>query len=99
MMLNIQPFSLFKACIDLATKLLYFFLFWLIAESGATVCRALEVLKEHGARENNIFLVTLFATPRGTKRCLDSFPDITMLTSEIHEQSPTNFGLKYFGSD
>ena len=55
MMLNIQPFSLFKACIDLATKLLYFFLFWLIAESGATVCRALEVLKEHGARENNIF--------------------------------------------
>ena len=69
------------------------------AESGATVCRALDVLKEHGAKETNIFLVTLFATPRGTKRCLDSFPNITMLTSEIHEQSPSHFGSKYFGSD
>ena len=68
-------------------------------ESGATVCRALEVLKEHGASEKNIVLVTLFATPKGTKRCLDAFPNITMLTSEIHEQSPSNFGLKYFGSD
>ena len=70
-----------------------------IIETGATVCRALEVLKEHGANERNIVLVTLFATPRGTKRCLDTFPFVTMLTSEIHEQSPSNFGLKYFGSD
>ena len=63
------------------------------------MCRALEVLKEHGAKETNIFLVTLFATPQGAKRCLDSFPNITMLTSEIHEQSPSHFGPKYFGSD
>ena len=70
-----------------------------VVETGATVSRALEVLKEHGVNEKNVVLVTLFCTPLGAYSCLKKFPNITVLTSEVHEQCPSHFGPKYFGSD
>ena len=69
------------------------------AETGATVKTAITVLKEHGVQEKNIFLVTLFSTPRAAVRVLTQYLNITMLTSEVHEDSPSHFSQKYFGSD
>lgn len=68
-------------------------------ESGATAMAAVGVLKEHGASEQNIVLVTLFSTPRGALNCLQKFPNMIMMTSELHEVCPSHFGRKYFGSD
>ena len=36
------------------------------AETGGTVSKAINTLKEHGVRVEKIILVTLFATPQGT---------------------------------
>ncbi|KAL5457362.1 hypothetical protein EMCRGX_G034611 [Ephydatia muelleri] len=68
-------------------------------ETGATVVTALHVLKEHGAKEKKIVIVTLFSTPQAVKNILTKFPDVKMLTSEVHRVCPTHFGLNYFGSD
>lgn len=70
-----------------------------MTETGATVITAIGVLKDHGVNENNIVLVTLFSTPRGALNCLKKFPNIIMLTSELHQVCPSHFGWKYFGSD
>ena len=35
----------------------------------------------------------------GAKYLLKRFPDVTMLTSEVHEFCPSHFGQKYFGAD
>ena len=68
-------------------------------ETGATVSTALSVLKEHGVKEEKVYLVTLYATPKAVKMVLEAFPGITLLTSEVHTCSPSHFGQKYFGSD
>ncbi len=68
-------------------------------ETGATVKAAINVLKENYVTEQNIFLVTLFTTPQGANNVLTAHPCITMLTSEVHKDSPGHFSLNYFGSD
>ncbi len=69
------------------------------SETGATVKAAINVLKDNYVDEKNIFLVTLFTTPRGANNVLTSHPYITMLTSEVHKDSPGHFPQIYFGSD
>ena len=71
----------------------------LCLETGATVITALGILKDHGVSESNVVLVTLFSTPRGAFKCLKQYPNIIMLTSELHDLGPSHFGWKYFGSD
>ena len=68
-------------------------------ETGATVCTALKVLKEHGVDEGNVVLVSLFCTAQGAHTTLAQYPNVTMLTSEVHDCCPAHFGQKYFGSD
>lgn len=60
---------------------------------------ALQVLKEHGAKEKKIVVVTLFSTTQAVKNILMKFPEVKVLTSEVHRVCPTHFGHKYFGSD
>ncbi len=66
-------------------------------ETGGTVRAALRVLKEHGAREEKIYLVTLFTTPKAAQAVHAEFPSVTLLTSEVHPCCPSHFGQKYFG--
>ena len=68
-------------------------------ETGATVLTALKVLKDHGVHEANVVLVSLFCTPQGAHTILTRFPNVTLLTSEVHESCPSYFAQKYFGSD
>jgi uracil phosphoribosyltransferase len=70
-----------------------------VLESGATAKEALNILKEHGVREEKIHIISLFATPRGVHKLLKDYPKITILTSEVHPCSPSHFGMTYFGSD
>ena len=43
--------------------------------------------------------VFLFSTPKAAKRIVTEFPNLCVLTSEIHEVAPNHFGEKYFGTD
>ncbi|KAI8498453.1 PREDICTED: uracil phosphoribosyltransferase homolog isoform X2 [Branchiostoma belcheri] len=70
-----------------------------ILSSGNTAIQAVQVLKEHGVKESNILLLSLFVTPHALKSVTDEHPDMTILTSEIHPHVPVHFGQKYFGTD
>ncbi|KAL6480017.1 hypothetical protein MHYP_G00110500 [Metynnis hypsauchen] len=70
-----------------------------ILSSGNTVIEAVRVLIDHGVQPSHIILLSLFSTPHGAKSIIEEFPDITILTTEVHSVSPIHFGQKYFGTD
>ena len=57
------------------------------------------MLLDHNVLEQNIILLTLFATPHGIKAINKAFPSIRISTSEVHQVAPTHFCQKYFGTD
>ncbi|XP_007956536.1 uracil phosphoribosyltransferase homolog [Orycteropus afer afer] len=70
-----------------------------ILSTGNTVIEAVKVLIEHGVQPSVIILLSLFSTPHGAKLIIQEFPEITILTTEVHPVAPTHFGQKYFGTD
>ncbi|XP_073412309.1 uracil phosphoribosyltransferase homolog isoform X2 [Dendrobates tinctorius] len=70
-----------------------------ILSTGNTVIEAVKVLIEHGVQPACIILLSLFSTPHGAISIIQEFPDITILTTEVHPVAPTHFGQKYFGTD
>ncbi|XP_078544959.1 uracil phosphoribosyltransferase homolog isoform X1 [Lissotriton helveticus] len=70
-----------------------------ILSTGNTVIEAVKVLIEHGVQPSFIILLSLFSTPHGAISIIQEFPDITILTTEVHPVAPTHFGQKYFGTD
>lgn len=42
---------------------------------------------------------TLLLFFKGAKSIIQEFPEITILTTEVHPVAPTHFGQKYFGTD
>lgn len=61
--------------------------------------QAVNVLKEHGVLESSIILSNLFCTPQAAKTVISAFPDMKILTSELHPVAPNHFGQRYFGTD
>ncbi|KAL0974371.1 hypothetical protein UPYG_G00219550 [Umbra pygmaea] len=70
-----------------------------ILSTGNTVIEAVKVLIEHGLQPKHIILLSLFSTPHGAKAIIQEFPDITLLSTELHPVAPTHFGQKYFGTE
>jgi len=70
-----------------------------IMSSGNTVIKAVNVLKEHLVQEDNIILANLFCTPFAVRSVLSAFPNMKILTSEVHPVAPNHFGQRYFGTD
>merc|ERR1712156_333082 len=70
-----------------------------IMNSGNKVCRAIRVVLDHKVPEEHVILINLFSTPKAAKRIVTEFPNLCVLTSEIHEVAPNHFGEKYFGTD
>lgn len=56
-------------------------------------------MKEHGVKESSIILSNLFCTPQAAKTVVAAFPDMKILTSELHPVAPNHFGQRYFGTD
>uniref|UniRef100_A0A182WLH2 Phosphoribosyltransferase domain-containing protein n=1 Tax=Anopheles minimus TaxID=112268 RepID=A0A182WLH2_9DIPT len=50
-------------------------------------------------RQNSIILSNLFCTPIAARMVVTAFPDLKILTSELHPIAPNHFGQKYFGTD
>uniref|UniRef100_A0A1B6MJ21 Uracil phosphoribosyltransferase homolog n=1 Tax=Graphocephala atropunctata TaxID=36148 RepID=A0A1B6MJ21_9HEMI len=70
-----------------------------IMSTGNTVIKAVAVLKEHQVLEENIILSNLFSTPFAAKAITTTYPQMVILTSELHHIAPNHFGQKYFGTD
>lgn len=70
-----------------------------IMSTGNTVIQSVNVLKEHGVKEECIILSNLFCTPAAAKTIVTAFPRMKILTSELHPVAPNHFGQKYFGTD
>ncbi|KAK5646119.1 hypothetical protein RI129_004583 [Pyrocoelia pectoralis] len=70
-----------------------------IMSTGNTVAQAVNVLKEHGVKEDCIILSNLFCTPLAVRTVMQLFPKMKILTSELHPVAPNHFGQKYFGTD
>ncbi|XP_039294680.1 uracil phosphoribosyltransferase homolog [Nilaparvata lugens] len=70
-----------------------------IMSTGNTVIKSVTVLMEHNVLEENIILSNLFCTPFAAKSIISAFPQMTILTSEVHPVAPNHFGQKYFGTD
>ncbi|KAE8745152.1 hypothetical protein FOCC_FOCC008218 [Frankliniella occidentalis] len=70
-----------------------------IMSTGNTVIKAVAVLKEHNVLEENIILSNLFCTPVACRSITAAFPQMKILTSELHFVAPNHFGQKYFGTD
>ena len=63
------------------------------------MCKAVQVLKEHNVPEGHIILINLFCTPEASDRIVQQYPDMMVLTTELHPVTPNHFGQKYFGTD
>ena len=63
------------------------------------MCKAVQVLKEHNVPEEHIILINLFCTPMARDRIVHQYPDMKVLTTELHPVTPNHFGQKYFGTD
>ncbi|KAI1294880.1 Uracil phosphoribosyltransferase -like protein [Halotydeus destructor] len=70
-----------------------------IMSTGNTVIKAVRILREHGVKDQNIFLLNLFCTPNAALSIVKTFPLINVLTSEVNPVAPNHFGQKYFGTD
>ncbi|XP_023940190.1 uracil phosphoribosyltransferase homolog isoform X1 [Bicyclus anynana] len=70
-----------------------------IMSTGNTVKQAVNVLSQHGVKEEHIILSNLFCTPAAAQAVVDYVPRMKILTSELHPVAPNHFGQKYFGTD
>ncbi|XP_050676102.1 uracil phosphoribosyltransferase homolog [Leptidea sinapis] len=70
-----------------------------IMSTGNTVKQAVNVLTQHGVKEERIILSNLFCTPAAAQAVVDYAPKMKILTSELHPVAPNHFGQKYFGTD
>lgn len=70
--------------------------------------KAIEVLLEHGVKEEHILFLNLIASPEGIKAVSDRFPKLLIITAEIDGGLDENkfispglgdFGCRYFGTD
>jgi len=70
-----------------------------IMSSGNKVSKAIQVLKDHDVPEEHIIFINLFCTPNAAERIVSEYPNLTVLTTELHPVTPNHFGQRYFGTD
>lgn len=77
------------------------------ATSGS-VCKAIEILKEHRVKEDKMVFVNLLAAPEGIQRIFDRFPNLKIVTAAVDDglderqyivPGVGDFGDRYFGTD
>ncbi|PAA60331.1 hypothetical protein BOX15_Mlig019135g1, partial [Macrostomum lignano] len=67
---------------------------------GRVATKALQLLTEdYQVPESNLFLLNLFSTRHGLDSVLSEYPDVRVLTTEVHDLVPYHFCARYFGID
>ncbi|ORY03108.1 PRTase-like protein [Basidiobolus meristosporus CBS 931.73] len=76
--------------------------------TGGSAIKAVEVLLEHGVKEERILFVNLIASPEGIEAMLKRFPSIKIVTAQVDAGLDEkkyivpglgDFGCRYFGTD
>lgn len=67
--------------------------------TGNTVIQAVRVLVEHRVPLSSIILTNLFCTPIAASKVVAVFPEMKILTSELNDMAPCDFGFRYFGTE
>jgi len=75
--------------------------------TGGSVCKAIEVLKQNGVKEERIIFVNLISCPEGIKKLTSNFPKVRIITGMIDKKLNSkafilpglgDFGDRYFGT-
>ena len=67
-------------------------------DSGATLVTALEVLRDSAVDMSKVIMLSLFASPSGLAAVFKAFPQVTVVTSAVHEFCcDVGFSQRYFG--
>ncbi|CAJ0943958.1 unnamed protein product, partial [Mesorhabditis belari] len=83
---------------DIATRRCL--LLYPILTTGLTALKAVATLiADSDVLEENIYLISLFASPKSIRTLRDRYPDMCIITSEITNEIIHNFATKYFGTD
>lgn len=84
------------------------FFFNPIIATGGSANQAIEVLKNHGVKEDKIVFVNLVSCPEGLEAVIKEHPKITIITGEIDDGLNVqkyilpglgDFGCRYFGTE
>ena len=76
--------------------------------TGGSVCKAIEVLKEKGVKENKIIFINLISCPEGIKKLEKEYPKISFVTGVVDKKLNSDayilpglgdFGDRYFGTN
>lgn len=79
-----------------------------ILATGNSVCRAIQLLRDHEVPEDHIIVLTIIAAPQGIHKLYTKFPCVKLITSEVDENVSSDgtvvpgigeFGDRYFGTD
>jgi len=66
--------------------------------SGGNVTVGVDALMDNGVKEEDIYILTLFATPQSLEMLFTKHPNVLLLTTEVNQQVPVHFGDQYFGT-
>ena len=79
-----------------------------ILATGNSLCRAIQLLRDHGTPEDYIVVLTIIAAPQGIHKLYSRYPNVKLITSEVDEDVDSlgkvipgigEFGDRYFGTD
>uniref|UniRef100_A0A914YBW1 Uracil phosphoribosyltransferase n=1 Tax=Panagrolaimus superbus TaxID=310955 RepID=A0A914YBW1_9BILA len=71
-----------------------------LLHTGTAYIQAIrELIANKKVQEENIFLLSMFSTFYGIRRVHKEFPMVTVITSEINDDVPYYFTMRYFGTD
>ena len=75
--------------------------------TGGSVCKAIEILKEKGAKEDRIIFINLISCPEGISKLASKFPKVKIITGIVDKNLNSkayiipglgDFGDRYFGT-
>ena len=76
--------------------------------TGGSAIKAIEVLRQHGVREENIIFLNIIACPEGIANVLNACPSVKIVTTWVDDKLNDNkyilpglgdFGDRYFGTE
>lgn len=76
--------------------------------TGGSACKAIEILKQKGAKEEKIIFINLISCPQGLKVVCSRFPKVRIITGAVDKKLNAkayivpglgDFGDRYFGTD
>lgn len=79
-----------------------------ILATGNSICRAIQLLRDHDVPEDHIIILTIIAAPQGIHKLYSKFPSVKLITSEVDDNVKIDgrivpgigeFGDRYFGTD